>query len=192
MESLLYIAAFIGKEFGVDPETVVGFLMPMNKLNARLVSLAPGGISRPVSSFSRKEAVLYAEALALVAYFQEATDVNVELDYSERLPLATSASRLRLEFPGTRHGASAPLLVESTEEALNAAEEENWDMVRDMFGHRVGLNIIAEHTAAFDALSESNVEYIEGKIQDGYIEGEFLESLSVDEADLRGYWKILS
>ncbi|WP_434717078.1 hypothetical protein P5X00_36875 [Paraburkholderia sp. A2RO-4L] len=192
MESLLYIAAFIGNVFSAEPKTVVALLTGLSKLNARLVSLAPGGIVRPVSSFSRKEAVLYAEALALVAYFQEVTDINIELEYSEHPPLATSASRLRLEFPGTRHGASAPLLVESTEEALKAAEEENWELVRDMFGHRVGLNILAEHTAAFDTLSESNVEHIEGKIQDGYIEGEFFESLSVDEADLRGYWKILS
>ncbi|MDE1171189.1 MAG: hypothetical protein PW734_08290 [Verrucomicrobium sp.] len=80
---------------------------------------------------------------------------------------------------------AAPLFIESTSEQLQAAEEENWELVRDMLGHRVGLNIIAEHTTPFESLSESNVEYIEGKIQDGNTEGEMFESLSVDESDLR-------
>jgi hypothetical protein len=192
MESLLYIAAFIGNVFSAEPKTVVALLTHLSRLNARFVSLAPGSIARPVHSFSRKEAELYVEAMALVAHFEEVADIQLHLEYNESQPLAASKSRLRLEFPGTKHDASAPLLVESTDEQLKAAEEENWELVREMLGYRVGLNIVTEHTAAFDTLSESNVEYIEGKIQDGNVEGEFFESLSVDEADLRGYWKILS
>jgi hypothetical protein len=193
MESLLYIAAFIGMAYQpANPAIVVELLTKLSELNARLVALAPLSRLQSISDFSPEEERVYAEAQNIVTAFQQNTSIKVVLAYNGRGPLRVANSRLRLEFPGTKHDDSAPRFIQSLDEQLSAAEEENWDMVRDMMGYRVGLNIIAEHTEAFESLSESNVEYIEGKIRDGNTEGEMFESLSVDESDLRGYWKILS
>jgi hypothetical protein len=192
MESLLFIAAFIGNVFNADAAGVVQLLMELSRLNARLVSLAKQSRLTSSGGFSPEEERVYAEAQNIVTLFQKNTGTWVTLCFNGPGAAPVSGSCLRLEFPKTAHDESAPLYIQSLEEQLQAAEEENWDMVRDMLGYRVGLNIIDEHTAPFEALSESNVEYIEGKIQDGVIWGELFESLSVDESDLRGCWKILS
>ncbi|KVP75119.1 hypothetical protein [Burkholderia ubonensis] len=193
MESLLYIAAFIGNVFNADAAAVVELLTGLSKFNARLVSLA--GHSRHSSAgsdLSSEEASVYADAQNSLALFQKQTGINVLLSFNGRGPTAVSNSLLRLEFPGTLHDASNPLHIQSLAAQLQDAEEENWDLVREMMGYRVGLNLLSEHTEEFITLSESSVDYIEGKIRDGYVEGEFFESLSTDETDLRGYWKILN
>jgi hypothetical protein len=192
MESLLFIAAFIGSVFNADAAGVAQLLMELSRLNARLVSLAKQSRLTSSGGFSPEEERVYAEAQNLVTLFQKNAGVWVTLCFNGPGSAPVSDSRLRLEFPKTAHDESAPLYIQSLVEQLQDAEEENWDMVRDMMGYRVGLNIIDEHTEAFESLSESNVEYIEGKVRDGNTEGELFESLSVDEADLRGYWKILS
>lgn len=192
MESLLYLAAFIGTIYSADVKSVVQMLSGLSKLNAQLYAWAPKGVRRCDGDWLPIEEAYYAEAQALVLKFLAQTGVHVTLGYNERLPRNHPASRLRLEFPGTKHDHSAPLFIESLPEQHREAEDGTWDQVLDMLGYRVGLNIIDAHTTAFETLSESNVEYIEGKIQDGNIEGEFFESLSTDEMDLRGFWKILN
>ncbi|WP_157657741.1 hypothetical protein [Burkholderia ubonensis] len=193
MESLLYIAAFIGNVFNADAAAVVELLTGLSNFNARLVSLAAHSRhSSAGSDLSPEEASVYAEAQSSLALFQKRTGINVLLSFNGRGPTAVSNSLLRLEFPGTLHDASNPLHIQSLDAQLKDAEEENWDLVLEMLGYRVGLNLLSEHTEEFVTLSESNVDYIEGKIRDGYVEGEFFESLSTDEADLRGYWKILN
>ena len=193
MESLLYIAAFIGNVFNAEAAAVVELLTSLSKINARLVSL--NSLSRHSSigsDFSPDEARVYADAQKSRSLFETSTGIHVVLCYNGRGPAAVSNSLLRLEFPGTVHDASNPLHIQSLDSQLQDAEEENWDLVREMLGYRVGLNLLNEHTEEFVTLSESNVDYIEGKIRDGYVEGEFFESLSTDETDLRGYWKILN
>ena len=192
MESLLFIAAFIGNVFNADAESVARLLMELSRLNARLVSLAKQSRLRSSGGFSPEQEAVFGEAQALVTQFEKEAGIMMTLRFNGPGAAPVSDSRLRLEFPKTERDASAPLYIQSLAEQLDAAEEENWEMVRDMMGYRVGLNIIDEHTEPFDSLSESNVDYIEGKIRDGNTEGEMFESLSVDEADLRGYWKILS
>jgi hypothetical protein len=201
MESLLFIAAFIGSTFNADAAGVAQLLMELSRLNARLVSLAKQSRLTSSGGFSPDEERVYVEAQNLVTLFQKNAGVwmtqknagvCMTLCFNGPGSAPVSDSRLRLEFPKTAHDESAPLYIQSLAGQLRDAEEENWELVRDMLGYRVGLNIIDEHTEAFESLSESNVEYIEGKIRDGYTEGEMFESLSIDEADLRGYWKILS
>jgi hypothetical protein len=192
MESLLFIAAFIGTMYDVEPQSIVEMLTGLSKCNARLVSLARQSRLSSSGGLSVDEARVVADAQNVISAFQKSTGINVILSFTGPGAVAVANSRLKLEFPGTSRTGDSALFIESLDAQLAAAEEENWDMVRDMMGYRVGLNIIDEHTEPFESLSESNVDYIEGKIRDGNTEGEMFESLSVDEADLRGYWKILS
>jgi hypothetical protein len=192
MESLLYIAAFIGNTFNGDPADVSQVVMMLSKLNAQLVALSKHSRLTSSGGMSADEERVFAEAQGLVKLYEKDAGVWVTLCFNGPGAAPVSNSRLRLEFPKTAHDESDPLYIESLDEQIRAAEEGNWNLVRDMMGYRVGLNIIAEHTEAFESLSESNVDYIEGKIRDGNTEGEMFESLSVDESDLRGYWKILN